>query len=511
MEESRTKKSLLNFIVGTFSKVVIMLFAFTTKTLFIRKLGVEYNGVYGLFSNILSILALSELGIGNVLNFTLYSALRSEDSEKIKSVVSFFKKLYFIIILSISVLGLSLIPFLKYIINSDIPIEEIKIYYVLYLVNSIASYFFVYKITVITADQNNFINSICEIITTIVMYVGQIVYLLIRCDFFGYLVIAVLCTILRNIMLNIITNKKYPYLKCINKQTRKLDLYEKNKIKENIKATFIYKIAAVILNNTDNILISILVGTVYVGYYSNYYLVISYITTFVGILITSVMASLGNLNSDNNIDASFNMFNILSQIFCFIGTITTCCLINCYQSFIAFWLGTENVMPFSWVVVIAINNYFVTIMNPVWMFRETMGLFKQVKFILIITAGLNIFFSIIFGRLFSVPGILIATLISRLLSQYWYEPIILFAKLQHKVSLFYFDCLKQTGVMIISVIISFLICRLFGNSIFCILLKAFISCIIGIIIVYLFNMKRDSMNFLLKRYIQPLFANKKSN
>lgn len=504
MGESRTKRASRNVVIGVLSKLIVMVFAFSTKTLFIRLLGVEYNGVNGLYGNILAVLALSELGVGNVLNYSLYSALRNNDTDKVKSLVSYFRKIYYGIALAVSLIGLALVPFLHYIINSDLPQNELITFYLLYLANSVASYFVVYKTTVIIADQNNYISSICEIATTIIMYVAQIAYLLIFKDFLGYLIIQVACTILKNILLNFITNKKYPYLKHLSNDGITLPQEDRNRIVDNIKSTFLYKIAAVILNNTDNILISIIVGTVYVGYYSNYYMVISYITVFIGIFITGITASLGNLNSENNNESSYQMFSILSLIFAFIGTIEACCLINCFQPFIQIWIGHKNVMGFSWVIVIVLNLYLNTLMNPIWMFRETMGLFKQVRYIMLITAGLNIVLSIVLGVLFGVPGILAATFIAKIASQYWFEPRILFKKMNKPVRIFYTNQIKQVLVMIISVVLSYVACKYLGNTIIWIVMRAVISAVIAILGVWIFNCKSTAMSQISQRFIKPI-------
>lgn len=505
MSESRTKKASRNVVVGILSKFVIMLFAFATKTIFIRLLGVDYNGVNGLYANILAVLAVSELGVGNVLNYSLYNSLRNNDTDKVRSLVSYFRKIYYGIAFAVSIVGLALIPFLRFIINSELPVKELTIYYILYLANSVASYFVVYKTTVIVADQNNYISSICEITTTLIMYLAQMFYLVVFKNFLGYLIIQVFCTVFKNVMLNLITNKKYPYLRCLSKDKRILPQEDKKKIVENIKSTFLYKISAVILNNTDNILISIIVGTVFVGYYSNYYMIVSYIAVFVGIFINGITASLGSLNSECNDNASFQMFNILSLIFAFIGTIEACCLINCFQPFIQIWIGKENVMPFSWVIVIVLNLYLNTIMNPVWMFRETMGLFKQVRYILLVTAGLNIILSIVLGIVFEVPGVLAATFIAKVVSQYWYEPNILFKKMNKTVHLFYYNQIKQVLVMLIAVIISYVVCKHLGNTILWIAIRAVISTFIAMLCVLIFNWKNDALSQIMQRFIKPFF------
>lgn len=432
--ESRSKKSARNILAGVISKLLLMIMAFAAKTVFIRLLGVEYNGINGLCSNILSILALSELGVGNVLNFSLYSALKDNDRFKVCALVHYFRKIYLIIAAAVMGAGIALVPVLSHVVNSTLPQNEIITYYLLYLLNSTASYFAVYKTTVIIADQNGYISSICDAVITFVMYGAQIAYLIICRDFFGYLIIQLVSTIIKNVLLSLVADRMYPYLK---KKVYSGELAEKKQILSNLKATFLYKISGVLLNNTDNILISIIAGTVYVGYYSNYYMLVSYIVAVIGIFITGFMASLGNLNAENNMESSYRIFNMLMLIFSFIGGVLVCCFINCMQPFIRIWLGDENVMPFVWVVVIAVNLYLEEMMNPIWIFRETMGLFRQVRYLLLITAVLNLLLSVALGTWLGVPGILAATGIAKLISQYWYEPIVLFRRKFSRSPLFF--------------------------------------------------------------------------
>ncbi len=506
MSESRVVKASRNVTIGFISKILIMLFAFISRTIFIRILGVEYNGVNGLYSNILTILSLSELGLGNVLNYTLYSALRQGDTEKVKSLVYFFRKTYYVIAFTICAIGLLLVPFLQYIINSNLPHNDLIVYYILYLIDSVVSYFVVYKTTVIHADQNHYISSICETATIIAKNVTQICCLLIFRNFLVFLIIQVLFTIIKNVILNHVANRKYPYLKTLNDGVSKLNENDRCTIVNNIKSTFLYKVSAVILNNTDNILISIIVGTVYVGFYSNYFLIIHYITTFIGIFINGIIASLGNYNDEKDTDSSYKMFSIISLLFCFIGVVSFCCIVNCIQPFIKIWIGEQNVMPFSWVVVIAINMLLTIVMNPIWMFRETMGLFKQVRFVLVVTAILNIVFSIALGYYYGVPGILAATFIAKLVSQYWYEPKILFKKMDKPVRLFYINQLRQIAAIIFATLTSVIACSFIGTNVLCVVLRAFISGIIAIFSVWIFNMKSEAMKTLFVRYIRPTAA-----
>jgi hypothetical protein len=143
-------------------------------------------------------------------------------------------------------------------------------------------------------------------------------------------------------------------------------------------------------------------------------------------------------------------------------------------------------------------------MNPVWMFRETMGLFRQVRFLILITAGLNIVFSVILGIFFGVPGVLIATLLSKLVSQYWYEPRIIFKYFNKPVKPFFLNQIKQLVITLAAAVLSFVICSFLGNTLLWIILRAVVSGIIAVAFVWLFNMKSESMEQLLKRIIIPL-------
>lgn len=167
----RTQKATKNIVTGLVNKAALMLLAFVTKTAFIRLLGAEYNGVSSLYTNILSVLALAELGVGNVLMFYLYAALERKNEEEVSALVYEFKKIYNAIIVCVLAVGLALVPFLQFLVNSNLERSELIIYYLLYLANSVASYFVVYRTTVIRADQSEWILNNVSTASTVVMYI----------------------------------------------------------------------------------------------------------------------------------------------------------------------------------------------------------------------------------------------------------------------------------------------------------------------------------------------------
>ena len=453
----RTANARRNVITGLLNKLLMMLLAFASRTIFIRLLGAEYTGVSSLYTNILSVLSLAELGLGNVLMFYLYSALSDNDETKINQLVFEFKKIYTIIIIAVLSIGVGLVPLLKYIVHSDLDRNELVVYYLLYLLNSVASYAVVYRTTVLSADQKNYINNIVSTIMFVVMYIAQIVYLLLFKRFLGYLCIQVLCTILTNIILNRITIIKYPYLKKPIHGDK--HIIDSRHLLGNIKATFLYKTAETLLDQTDSVLISMLMGTVYVGYYTNYYMLVTYLVSTAAILASGVVASFGNLVAEGNQEKSYGMFKVSSLMFSIIGTVFVCCYCSIVQDFIPLWIGSQYVMSYDLVISIMLVFYLRMSMNTLWIYRSAMGLFKEVQYANIFAALINIVLSIVLGRIIGLSGIIIATAISRLLTSFWYEGKVVFNKFNRSVKEYYLQQLKDFLICVLSLILTLIACK----------------------------------------------------
>ncbi len=452
----RSGKALRNVLTGLTNKILMLALAFATRTIFIRLLGAEYTGVSSLYTNILSVLSLAELGISNVLMFYLYGALKDKDEYKIKQLVGEFKKIYTVIIICILSVGVFLVPFLRFIVKSDLPSRELIVYYLLYLINSVASYFVVYRTMVIKADQKDYISNIVETATTVSMYILQLAYLLIFKNFLGYLIIQVCSTIANNVILNIIALKKYPYLR--GKTAKKDSLIGKNELFKNIKATFLFKVSDRILDQTDSIIISVMFGTVMVGYYYNYFMLISYIVAVAGIIANGLVASFGNLNAEGDMEKSYKMFRVAMLGFAVIGTFCTSCFACVVQDFIPIWVGKEYVMNYGMILAILAVFYLRMVTNTMWMYRSAMGIFKEVQYINLLAAVLNIILSVVLGKLIGVSGVIVATAVSRLVTSFWYEGKVVFKKFNKPVKTYYLRQLKDFVVCCVVVSLSLFLC-----------------------------------------------------
>lgn len=493
----RSSKALRNVTTGLINKVLMLFLAFITRTLFIRLLGAEYTGVSSLFTNILSVLSLAELGLSNVLMFYLYGALKNNDKKRINQLVFEFKKIYMGIIVCILSIGIMLIPFLNIIINSRLPFKELVTYYLLYLSNSVASYFAVYRTMVLKADQKDYISNIVQTVCTIAMYVFQICYLLVAHNFLGYLTIQVLATIANNLVLNEIALKKYPYTK--KKIVNCKSIINSKELFGNIKATFLFKISDTILDQTDSIIISIMFGTIFVGYYYNYYMLITYIVAIAGIIANGLVASFGNLNAEGNMEKSYKMFRVALMGFAIFGTLCTACFACVVQDFVYIWVGSEYVMEYGLVLAVLAVFYLRMVTNTMWMYRSSMGIFKEVQYINILAAILNIVLSVILGKILGVPGIIVATALSRLATSFWFEGKVVFNKFAKPVSIYYLQQLKDFVVCCVVVSGSMWVCGFIKISgIIGIIIKLLVASIITLSMEFAVYYKTEEFSIMIR-------------
>ena len=271
----------------------------------------------------------------------------------------------------------------------------------------------------------------------------------------------------------------------INKK-EELSKSEKRNIFTDISSVFVYKVSWSLLNGTDNILMSVIVGTLYVGLYSNYYTITSNLETFIALLFTSLTASVGNLVATSNEENRYKIFKTMQMTSFWICGFVCTCLLFLMQDFIQIWLGKEFLLDNLTLIAIVLNVFFSICMRPVWTFREGTGMYKQIRYIMFVTAVLNLVLSIILGKWLGVSGIIFATSISKLLTYFWYEPNILFKNFfKVKPYNYYLDYLKNSVLMAICIGLCFILLRRFTNvSIITWIIKAIICSLVVNILYY---------------------------
>ena len=426
---NRTKNVFLNSVAGIGGFAFSYVLSFAYRTIFIKILGNEYLGIQGLFGSILSMLSLAELGLNSAITFSLYKPIAENDQEKIKYLLSLFKKMYFIVSGVVLALGLCCTPFLSFFIKERPAIDDsLELIFILYLLNTVVSYISVYKLALIRADQKAYIITIVTYVFLMVRDVVQIVWLLVTRNFIGTLFVMIGTTLLTNVILSIYANRLYPFLK---EKTTKITLeHEESKaIKKKIVAMAKYRFGAFVVDGTDSLIISKMVGIVQTGLFSNYQIIFTGVKKIAGYIFTALTPSVGNLAYTSNKDKvreTFEQIIFLNFAISSICTICLCVLINPFIELI--WIGKEYCFDPITVYVFSLNFFFVMTHQSMLIFRNALGLYTYMQAKPIIEAVINIAVSLVLVHYFGVVGVIAGTIISYICTGFWVEPYVLFRK-----------------------------------------------------------------------------------
>lgn len=408
----RTESTIKNSITGALSSFTSILINFVSQKIFIILLGIEYLGLNGLFSNILSILSIAELGIGEAIIFNMYKPIANNDRETIKSLMKFYKKAYTLITMIILIAGLCITPFITYFVGNTKLEINIHLVYLFFLAQTVCSYVLTYKRSILYAYQKNYVINIIHIIYIIILNIFQLSILYLTKNYFLYLGVKVLLVLTENIAINIYVKKNFDYLN--DKNIKPLPKHINDDIFNRIKAMFLHKIGGFIVNGTDNILISKFFGVLTVGLYSNYYTITNSVTTLFSQFISSATASIGNLLTENNNQKNFGVFKKIRFLNFYLATFTGTCILIIMQPFIVIWLGEKYLLA-NTVLFVIVFNYFQKLMRKSYdAFMIAAGICIENRFVPLIESVLNIIFSILCAKLFGLVGIFLGTVLSGL-------------------------------------------------------------------------------------------------
>ena len=418
---SRTKKAAINAVTGSIMQVINVALAFVGRTIFIKLLNSDYLGVNSLYTNILTVLSFAELGIGNAIVFSLYKPIADDDTNKIQALMNFYKRAYIAIGSTIFILGLLIIPFLGYIIKDAPDVKENLIFiYILFLINTSVSYFFSYKKTLITADQKDYVVQIYTRVFQLIQIILQSIFLLITHEYIVYLVVLIVCTILQNAFISYKADQLYPYIR--KSHGNRLDKVETKKLFDNVKALFIYKLGSVILNGTDNIIISMLINISTVGIASNYTMLMNNVNNIVAGAINSITASVGNLSVYGGREQIRGVLHQLLLLCVWLYGFISIGFFILANDFICLWLGENWLLDRMVVISIIFSLYINGVQYAAYTFRTTQGLFVQSRWVPMISAIMNILLSLWWGKKFGLSGIFAATGVSRLFTTTIVDP-----------------------------------------------------------------------------------------
>lgn len=455
-QTQRTKNVIRNTVSGVAVKLLLLILNFVLRMVFIRYLGIQYAGISSLFVDILNILSFTELGIGTAITYALYKPIAQNDELQIAKYMNFYRSAYRWVAGAIFVLGLCVIPFLGVLVK-DVPDikENITMIYVMYLVNTSASYLLIYKSAILVAKQKRYIVSKIEAAMSVMRLCIESIIIIVFQNFMLYLVIEVIRTILQNLWISCIASKEYRYIPGAS-----LDKQERKAIYEDVAGLAIYQIAGAMISGTDSTVVSAILGTAFVGILGNYKMIVGSVNMVIQQFFSGANASVGNLVADGGKQRQEAVFKEVNFMLFWISTFCVACFMLLFDPFIEVWVGAQYKLSHTAILLLAIDFYIYNMVRAVSLFRTANGLFRQGKCRMIMMVGINIILSVILAKPYGIEGVLFATIIARLLTQVWYDPVLVYREaFLEKPAKYFGRYLAYIGTAVLAVGITCLIGR----------------------------------------------------
>lgn len=446
-QRSRTEYSLLNLLTGAAGFVSNTVVGFVCRIIFVRTLATEYLGVSGLFTNILSVLSLAELGISSAITYALYKPLAQNDEDGIASIMHYYRRAYRIIGCIVAAAGLAVMPFLERMIPDAPAMEEsLSVLYLLFLTNTVVGYFLGYRQSLLMAAQRQYIVTGYHYIITIAQSILQSIWLLVTRKYIGYLLIQIAGGIAYHIWISWKAARDYPYIK--SKDAPPLGREQRRSLFVNIRALAINKVSGVLVNSTDNIAITCFAGLSSVGFASNYILLSNTVGSIIGLVFNALTGSIGNLNATGDEEGKYRFFNVLSLMNFWLFGWGAIGIALVSGDLVRWFYGAEYVLPMHIPLIIAVNSFAIGQVQASYTYKSTMGLFRYGQYLLLLTGIINLVLDVILGRIWGLFGIYAATLIARMCTNLWYEPYAVYRYGLKKNPLLYWVRYLRNGLIL---------------------------------------------------------------
>ena len=511
MKLEKTKNAKRNIIWGSISKIVLLLLPFITRTILINKLGSDYLGLNTLFTSILSVLSLAELGFSEAVVFHMYDPIAKEDNKTINAILKMLNKVYFVVGVVILVLGIAIMPFLKYLIKGDIPSDvNLYILFTIFLANNAVSYFGLsYRTSLFPAHQRNDIINKIQTIVTSFMNVIQIIVLLCFQNYYLYIIFLPIGTLITYIILFNIAKRKYPEYY----PDGALSTEQVSSIKKNIKGIVLHKLGGVLSNSADSIIISAILGLTVLAMYSNYFYVITVLSGFYVVITDGIMGGVGNSLATESREKNYSDLIKFSFMGCCIVSWCTVCLCSLYQPFMLIWVGDSLMFNTATMLLFGLYFYVMRFDSIGGVYKSALGVWNEDCFRPIISGLLNLSLNIILALIlntyapeYSVIGILLSSIICKLFIDYPWGSIVTFRKMGGGMKKYTLFLVFYSIVTLVSIVVTYLLCDLIPMEreilgIWYFVLRLGICVIVPNVIFTLFYFKlkafKDSKNFIL--------------
>ena len=494
MQSGRTKNTTRNIVWGIIEKIIQMVLPFVTRTLILKLIGEQYLGLNGLFTSIISVLNLADLGFGVAITYSMYKPIANNDMDALCALLQYYKKIYRIIGTVVLGIGLVVMPFLPLLINDTLP-PDINIYllFSIYLLNTVLSYWlFAYKKSLLHAYHRDDIKTKIATALTICQYALQILVLIVFDNYYAYVIVLPVITLLSNVITAVVTKRMYPKAFCCGK----VDKATSKAITKQVSGAFIGKVCGTTRNSLDSMFISGFLNLTSVAIYGNYYYILSAVHNLLNVVTTSMVGGVGNSIVKESVEKNYKDFTKFTFLYSWLSGWFSCCLLCLYQPFMKIWVGESLMLPLRTMVLFCIYLYVMSCSDIKNVYYTARGLWWEGRWRSLLEVLVNLVLNFIGAKYFGVFGIVLATIITMVFVNFLYGAKILFDNYftNARLGRFVLRHIVYFGVVVVVGAITYGVCSFLPNEgILFLLIKGLICTILPNVLFYIAYAKTEVM------------------
>lgn len=483
----RTTRALYNFITDFIPLIIIALIGFLKLKLINENLGFAMSGMNTLFVNIMTYLSIMDGGMAGAVLYRLYKPIADEDHEKTSRVISAGRVLFNSIGFLILGLGIIISFVVFYLFKQDpvtISYSTVQFAFIIYLISSVIPYFVVVNKALFEASQKKYVTNIVLQSFTILKSLGEIFLLVQGYGLIEMYIMLILINLGSSIIIYFLSKKEFRH---INFRHPDKDFEMKN----DIKSLFVHKIGTTVAYNVDAVIIGSMIGIASVPFYTAYQYITDNLMTMIGKITYSITAGIGDLVARDR-KRSYEVFKELNAMCFYLASLVCVALFLVINAFINIWqplIETSTMLAFCFVMQL----FYYMIRMPLTTYCNAAGLFSQTKICPIIESIVNIVLSLVLVTRLGIPGVLIATIIAYLVSDYFIRPVIIYKEIFNENVREYY--LRNTVNFIAMLMSGWLCSHLIGYLNF----DGYIMWFISSVIIFMVNMVMMSVYYILTK------------
>ena len=424
MELKKTENTIRGTAMGIINRVVGIIMPFVLRTVMIRQLGIDYAGLNGVFSSILSVFSLSELGFGDSIIFSMYEPIKNDDYDEIGKLWAYCRTIYRRVGVFILIAGVLLIPFLPRLIKSGIPSDmNLYVLYLGFLFDTVISYVWGgYRFTVISAYQRTDVYTGIQSILFLIFYTIQIIQLTIFRNYYIYVIVMILQTVALAYCGYLASKRMHPEIVPMQGLAEE----KKKKIRNNVGGIAFHRVGDTVSTSLDNLVISAFLGLTAEAVYGNYNFVFIAVLSIMNTFFNVLTAGIGNKTLTAGLEENKGVFDELNYVSMRLTTFCCACMMALYQPFMRTWVGNELTMPLYIAALFTLYFFTASSRKLVNTYKNALGMWLEDKWKSIVACLFNLIFNVVMIQRIGIAGVVLSTILSYAIVEIPWEVHVLF-------------------------------------------------------------------------------------